>query len=160
MNDREKEPPHSEEGLREQSKRLAALNEQLARLQQQIREATQQHAEALVHNQKRELAALDTQLVALRERRQAVFEQQFALHRQLSGAPGQEPLTLKQPPPPPTPSKPEIWPMMTSFIFRLLTVLVVFGGALRMYPCTYAKIGHGMCVSFFTTRQSLKEEQN
>ena len=128
MNDREKEPPQSEELLREQSKRLAALNEQLARLQQQIREATQQHAEALEHNQKRELAALDTQLVALRERRQALFEQQFALRRQLTGAPEQEPLTLKQPPPPSTPPKPEIWPMMTSFIFRLLTVLVVFGG--------------------------------
>lgn len=107
---------------------LASLDKQRHKLQREIREITQQRAEAQQNSQPRELAALDAKLGTLREQRQRVVEQQFALHRQSTMAEGEPLLQLKQPPPPTTPQTPHILATIAYFIFRLCTVLLVFGG--------------------------------
>ena len=107
---------------------LVSLDRELNTLQREIREITQQRAEAQKQELTDELNLLDAKLEALRQQRQAVVEQQFVLRRQSTSSEDQPTLQLKQPPPPTTPKKPHILATIAYFMFRLCTVLVVFGG--------------------------------
>ncbi len=107
---------------------LASLDKQLNKLQREIRELTQQRADAQQQDQTQELAIFDNKLDTLRKQRQTLVEHQFVLRRKSNATKDKPTIQLKQPPPPVTPKQKNVLTTIAYFIFRLSTVLVVFGG--------------------------------
>ncbi|MGB0386855.1 MAG: endolytic transglycosylase MltG [Ardenticatenaceae bacterium] len=121
-------PGESEELRAEKGKRLRALNEQLAELQIEIRETTKRRIDAQRAEKNKDVAVFERQLATLRQERQTLFEEQFGLHRELTSSEEQPPVTLKLPPKADEPRKRGVLAKAALFLFRLLIILVVFGG--------------------------------